>query len=151
MLSDFAIYERCMTQPIPPPSPPTRWKYSCNVCDWLLISWACMLGGSFIQHNINPHSNFSHPYSLVHIYTRSALHVPLLRYPPLLLRGSFIEHNTNLHSIFSHPYLLVYLYTCSDLHVPLLRYPPLLPQKAGRPKHTQWSTRPTPQISATTA
>jgi len=28
--------------------------------------------------------NFPHPYSLVHIYTRSDLHDPLLRYPPLL-------------------------------------------------------------------
>jgi len=66
------------------PPPPTRWIYSSHVCVWLLVSLVCMLGSSFIEQNTNPHSIFPHPYSLVHIYTRSDLHNPLLRYPPLL-------------------------------------------------------------------
>ena len=62
MLSDFAIYERYVTQSLLPPLP------------HLLICWVWMLVDSLMEHNTNPHWNFytrTRTHSLVHTRTHS--------------------------------------------------------------------------------
>jgi len=55
----------------PPPN-----EYTTVMCVWLLICWVCMLGGSFIEHNTNPHSIF-HTHTHLFIYTYAVIYTTL--------------------------------------------------------------------------
>ena len=59
-----------------PPHPPTPDEYTTVMCVWLLICWVCMLGGSFIEHNTNPHSIF-HTHTHLFIYTYAVIYTTL--------------------------------------------------------------------------